>query len=74
MLRFFFLFIVLIFFVCNNVVIEDVSEEIVKEEIVIEEIINNFNEFGVVFMVNDIVSYDDLLSKMSEVDFVMVIV
>lgn len=64
--RLFLLFIALALFACNNAATEDASEETATEETA-----NNPNEFGAAFTANDIVSYDDLLSKMSEADSVV---
>ncbi len=69
--RLFLLLIALTLFACNNAATEDASEETAKEETATEETTNNPNEFGAAFTANDIVSYDDLLSKMSEADSVM---
>lgn len=69
--RLFLLLIAVALFACNNAATEDASEETTTEETATEETTNNPNEFGATFAANDVVSYDDLLSKMSEADSVM---
>ncbi|MBX2877163.1 MAG: DUF4920 domain-containing protein [Saprospiraceae bacterium] len=69
--RLFLLLIAVAIFACNNAATTDASEETANEAAATEETANDANEFGATFTAADVLSYDELLNKMTKADSVM---